>query len=718
MGGMYCLSVVELPIPPNEPAMQSPTDLSEHRMTESARLWSRRLSAAVLVGVLAGLGAAMLEWIIEEGSSLLVGRFTHVSGPDVIHFDWRVLLLPAVGCLVAGLIVQLFAGDEKGHGVDQLTRAFHQRLGRMKFRNPSIKTAATGLVISCGGSVGPEGPIAAMGSAIGATVAKYARFSPRETRILLLAGCAAGIGAIFRCPLGGALFATGIIYREPEFESNAIVSSFVASVIGYSTYVSIWGADHALLASVDGLTYDSPTYLFWYAILGPLCGLAAILFSISLRFVENWAVPRSGLPRWATAALGGLVTGGLACLLPQIMDGRHGFLEHAINGSIFTDAGRSWAMWTGLLVLMILAKIFATAATVGSGAPGGVLGPSVFIGGIIGAALGAFGMAMFPESFSEPLRESLIPVGMAGVLAATMRTPLAAIVMVAEMTGSHGLIAPLMLVCVSSYVIGRRWGLNHEQVPTAAHSPVHAADPVLHLLDTVKVGSIMQKDWPMVAGPDQPLDELVSKAEPGTRPVVAVIRDEQLIGLITASDLGAILASPELPPFLVAEDAMTTKLSTLYPDDSLYDTLDLFDRTAYEVLPVVSRGRDRRWLGMLSRAQVASILRTEMERVSRAVAKEHAGLRALQTDVRVEQLLMTMPQEDVKVQRLFVPIDVVGKTLRECQFRSRYNADVIAIEERDGSIKCPPPIDIPLKTEHRLLAVVHKKLESQETRID
>jgi len=390
------------------------------------------------------------------------------------------------------------------------------------------------------------------------------------------------------------------------------------------------------------------------------------------------------------------------------MDGRYGFLENALNGSLFADGGRSWALWAGLLTLLVLAKIIATAATVGSGAPGGVLGPSVFIGGAIGAALGALGMALFPDSFGEPLRQSLIPVGMAGVLAATMRTPLAAIVIVAEMTGSHGLIAPLMLVCVTSYVIGRHWGLNHEQVPTAADSPVHAADPVLHLLDSVKVGSIMQTDWPLVVPPDKPLSEIVSQTEPGTRPVVAVVEDGRLIGLITASDLGAILASPGLPEFLVAEDAMTTKLVTIYPDEALYAALDVFDQTEHEVLPVVSRGRDQNWMGMLSRAQVALSLRSAMERVGRAVTREHAGLKTLQTDVRVEQLLMTMPAQDVKIQRLFVPIDAVGKTLSECGFRRRYNADVIAIEERDGSIQCPPPIDVALKTEQRLLAVVHR----------
>ncbi|GAB4188044.1 MAG: hypothetical protein Kow00105_02760 [Phycisphaeraceae bacterium] len=158
---------------------------------------------------------------------------------------------------------------------------------------------------------------------------------------------------------------------------------------------------------------------------------------------------------------------------------------------------------------------------------------------------------------------------------------------------------------------------------------------------------------------------------------------------------------------------MTTQLVTLDPELSLYDALEEFDRVEHEVLPVVDRHQV--WHGMLSRSQVASTLRSAMEQVSRDVAREHAGLKALQTDVRVEQLLLTVPSRHVRIQRLFVPIDAIGKTLKESRFRNRYHADVIAIEEPDGSLLCPPPIDTPLKTEHRLLVVVQEPETPENT---
>jgi CIC family chloride channel protein len=399
---------------------------------------------------MAGAAAALLDWAIHFGSNRLVGEFAHFGTAEFFHFEWAILLLPAIGGLVAGLLVFLGAPRSTGHGVDVLTRAFHRHLGHLPLRGPAVKGSGTAIVISAGGSAGPEGPIAALGAALGATIARFFPLTAQERRILLIAGCAAGIGAIFRCPLGGALFATSILYSEPEFESDAIVPSFVASVLGYSTFMTIRGFEGPMFERIELLPFASPSHLPWYAILGLLCGLTSILFFVCLRTVERGIVPRSRLPRWFLPALGGLGTGAIACLLPQVMDGRYEFIKSAIDGNLFEPGGpiQSGTAWAALFFgLVVIAKCVATALTVGSGAPGGVLGPSVFIGGAVGACLGAIGHAMFPDAFPDELRRALIPVGMAGVLAATMRIPLAAIVMSMEMTGSFGLIAPLMLAC-------------------------------------------------------------------------------------------------------------------------------------------------------------------------------------------------------------------------------------------------------------------------------
>jgi CIC family chloride channel protein len=418
------------------------------------------------------------------------------------------------------------------------------------------------------------------------------------------------------------------------------------------------------------------------------------------------------LPRWFLPALGGLGTGAIACLLPQVMDGRYEFIKSAIDGNLFEPGGaiQSGTAWAALFFgLVVIAKCVATALTVGSGAPGGVLGPSVFIGGAVGACLGAIGHAMFPDAFPDELRRALIPVGMAGVLAATMRIPLAAIVMSMEMTGSFGLIAPLMLACVVSYVIGRRWGLNDQQVRTAADSPTHAADPIVHLLESWRVGQLMQTPWPMTVAPGASLEEIIAKVEPGTRPLVAVAENEDLKGVISGTDLGVVMSTGEAARLLIASDIMTTKLITLDKQADVYTALTTFTRVEHEVLPVMSHGRGGQWVGMLARRRVVDRLHEELEHSHAAAFEEHLSLRAIKEDMKLDQLVMRVPGEHSDIQRLFVPIDAIGKSLRECDFRRKYNIQVIAIEESDGTYECPPDPDRPLTTKERLLVVVWTK---------
>ncbi len=526
---------------------------------------------------------------------------------------------------------------------------------------------------------------------------------------MLVAGCAAGVGAIFRCPLGGALFAAGILYREPEFESDAIVPAFVASVLGYSTFMLFSETGERMLLGVDALRFDSPWQLLPYAVLGPLCGLVSIFFSICLRTVEDRIIPRSRMPRWLAPLIGGLITGGLACVLPQVMDGQYHFIQSIMDWpEKFQAASTNWWWWAGLFASVTLIKCIATAATVGSGAPGGVLGPSVFIGGTTGAFLGALIEAAYPGTFPESLRVALIPVGMGGVLAAGMRTPLAAIVMVMEMTGSYGLIVPLMLVCVSSYVVGRRWGLNHEQVRSASESPAHIGDAVVHILESLRVEQLMDREWDATAAPDETLGELVKRIQPGTRPVFAVVSDERLVGLISLPDIHRMMDEPGLADAVIAADLMTERLAVVCPDDDLYHALETFRRENHHVLPVVDRETDQ-WLGMLTRETVYETVRHDIEETQKLMLREHTGLRPIGQEGQLQQLVMGVaPTKTDLVQRLLVPLQAVGKSLREADFRRNFKAQVIAIEQPDGTLVCPPPLDEPLRTDQRLLAIVSR----------
>jgi CIC family chloride channel protein len=648
-----------------------------------------------------------MEWGLDVGMELLVSRVTPHGGMHLLQFHVGLLILPMIGGLISGIAVRWLCPQSTGQGTDLLTRAFHREHGELPLRGPAVKAAAAVVVISCGGSAGPEGPIAGLGAALGATTARLFHVPPRQRRILLLAGCAAGVGAIFRCPLGGALFAASIPYCDSDYEAEAIVPSLVASVVGYCVFMGVWGHGEPLLHQAYSLRFGSLLELVPFTVLGLVCGLTAMLFGICFRGVERIADRARPAWRWLTPGIGGVATGVVACLLPQVMDGRYRFIQEVMDGTLLAGGSQGWLSWACLLAMVVFAKCLATSLTVGSGAAGGVLGPSLFIGGAAGAMVGAGFQALLPGVFPEPLRQALIPVGMGGVLAATMRTPLAAIVMVAEMTASYGLIVPLMLVCATSYVLGRRWGLNRFQVPTAAQSPAHSADAVVHLLENSRVGDFLDNDPRWSLPPDAGLDQIVARIEPGQQPSFAVIQDGRLLGAISLPDLGRVIANPFLSRIVVAHDMMTPDPPCLNPDNDLYYAVEVFRRTGLDVLPVVARHSPQAWLGMLTRRRVFEVIRQQVEISKRYIVEEHAGLLAIEQEARLESLLMLAASSPAAgLQQLMVPIEVAGRSLRQSQFGTRYAVQVLAIREPDGTLQCPPDLDRPLHADLRLLAVV------------
>lgn len=684
-------------------------------LTRRVPRWGRFLILGALAGIAGGAAAAGFEWALIHGSQFLVGRFTHLGSSGVLSFHWGVLLLPALGGLVSGIAIRLLCPTALGHGTDVLVRAFHHDLGRLPLKGPLVKAAAAVWVIACGGSAGPEGPIAALGASIGSTLGRVFGVTPRERRVLLIAGCGAGIGAIFQCPLGGALFAASVLYREPEFESEAIVPAVVSSVLGYSTFMLFGGYGEHMLHGATKLAFTSPVELVPYTLLGLLCGGVSIFFSYCLSTVEGRLLPWSRVPRWIAPAIGGLATGGLACLLPQVMDGQYRFVQNAMTSPataqpFFGDPGAvNWWWWAAMFAAVALAKCVATALTVGSGASGGVLGPSVFIGGTVGACLGALCEAAYPGTVPEGLRAALIPVGMGGVLAASMRTPLAAIVMITEMTGSYGLIVPLMLVCISAYVVGRPWGLNHEQVHGSAESPAHAGDAVVHMLESWRVGQLMEPDWSPVVAPETPLAELLKQAQYGSRPVFAVVRDGELLGLISTADILRSTDEPPLGDVIIAMDLMSEPPATVGPDESVYEVLSRFHHGHHYAVPVVSSRPTRRWVGMLTRERVFKEVRRQVEEMERSVVREHHGLVAIEREGQLHELLTGLaPAREHEIQRLLVPLQAIGKSIRDADFRNEFGVQVIAVEQPDGSLQCPPDIDTPLSTNQRLVALVRR----------
>jgi CIC family chloride channel protein len=659
--------------------------------------WTRALALAGLVGWLGGLAALALAGALNAAVPILIGAFVHPETPGMLGLRLEILLLPAAGALVSGLVVRAVLGSFGGQGTDQLVHAFHHENGRLGLTGPALKAAASVGVISTGGSAGPEGPIAALGAALGSTVARALGLEPREVRVLLVAGCAAGVGAVFGCPLGGALFATSVLYRQLAFEAPALVSAFVASAIGYATFASLWGADARVLAHTETLAFVNAAELPAFVLLGLVCGAVAILYGLCLRGAER-GFAALWLPAWAKPAAGGLVTGAVACLAPQVTDGRFRTVQAVFDGSFFAAApDADWLRFAGLLTLVVVAKCAATGATVGSGSAGGVLGPSVAIGGLVGGAVGALLTALVPDLVPEPLRRALVPVGMASVLAAAMRIPIAAMAMAMEMTGSFGLIVPLMLATMTAYLVGQRFGIVASQLPSPAESPAHAGDVVVALLERYRVADVMDRAWPHRALPSTPLGAILASLPTGVRPVVPVLAGNRVVGIVSVAELRHVLDGPEVPAVVIAADLVAGPAPCLEAGDSLYDAVALFQRRNLEALPVVEDRRSGRFVGMLTRSAVYDTLKGHLERMRESLLREHAGIAAIEEQSELVHLLGAMSSvETGSVERVPVGPELAGRSLREIDYRRTRGAEVLAIQTRERRFLCPPDPARPL----------------------
>jgi CIC family chloride channel protein len=663
---------------------------------------ARLITLSIAAGIAAGVAASALAAGLHAGTSLLVGRYIELGSAEILRFDPMLLVLPALGGLISGLVVQRLAGLPVQQGTDQMVLAFHRHDGVLPLRGPAIRAAAATGVISFGGSAGPEGPIAGLGAAIGSSVGALLRLTPRERRALLIAGCAAGVGAIFHCPLGGALFASSVLYRRPEFEGSALVPAFVASASGYATFGAISGGGTYLFRDAHELVLASALETPLYVLLGIACGGVAALFGASYRRVEAFFAAQRRIPSWLRPALGGLATGAIACALPQVMDSEYRMIQHTLTGEWFAGAERSALAWAALLAAIVVAKCVATSFTVGSGGAGGVLGPSLFLGGAVGATFGSLLQGVAPDFAGEPLRQALIPVGMAGVLAASMRTPIAAMVMVVEMTGSFGLIVPLMLVVVTAYGVGRRWGLVTEQLASPADSPTHAGDMLVSLLERVRVEDAARSVWPAVVERATPLARIVAALPSGQPPTAIVVEQGRVAGVISFAELRHVVDETELLPIAIAADLMTTRFESIAPDETLYGALAVFERTAADVLPVV--GERRELLGVLTRGGVHELVAQRLAAVREDLLKEHRGLAAIDEHGQLAQLLSGLPATSAgQIERVPVAAEWIGRSLREIVFRSARGATVLAVHTADKRFLCPPDANRALAEGDRLV---------------
>ncbi len=466
---------------------------------------------------------------------------------------------------------------------DAFIDAFHNKQGIIRTRVPFIKGIASIITLSTGGSAGREGPIAQIGAGIGSWLGRALKLNIRERRLMLLAGCAGGLGAIFRAPLGGALTAVEVLYRE-DFESEGIILCIISSSVSYSLFTMIFG--HEPIFQIPSIGFTDTRELLLYAILGAVCVpfgyvYVKVFYGLRDRLFRKIRIKRALVP-----AIGGLMVGVVGLWQPQVLSGGYGVIQEALMGNLPVT----------LMFTLAALKIAATSFTISSGGSGGVFGPSLFIGAMLGGAVGQVSHTLFPGVITSSGAFAL--VGMGAFFAGVAKAPLGALLMVCEMTGGYKLIVPLMFTSVLAILLSQRWSLYEKQVFNKFHSPVHMSDRIMNVLQDISVKDTYDPDISMVILPEDMTLAQLKRLMKTTRESFFPVVDERfhLRGTISLPHVREIIFDEWVTDLIVVSDLMLPPVS-VGMEDSLSDALGKFLESGYDQVPIQDDKREI--LGML-----------------------------------------------------------------------------------------------------------------------
>lgn len=570
------------------------------RPAERSRLFSndlaRLLFLCAVVGVGAGLGAIAFYWCLEAVTHFTMERIAgyHPTTPGgearlfpEVHTPfnpWLLFLLPPLGALVSGILVDRLAPNAAGGGTEVAIDSYHRMGGPIPVRVPLVKMVASAMLIGTGGSGGREGPIAQVGSGFGSILATWLKLSASERRTLMAAGMAAGIGSIFHAPLAGAIFAAEILYRGMDFEHEVLVPAFIASIVSYTVFCTKFGWNPVFLT--PDFVFHEPAQLFPYAVLAVVVGLGAILF-IKMYGWTHHTFEGLKMPRFLKPALGAVGVGCFAFFLPEAMGSGYGVIQDSLHGLLSPY----------LLLAVAFGKMITCSLSIATGGSGGKFGPSVVVGGALGGAVGALAVRWLPAMHIDA--GAFVMVGMAGFFAAVANVPISTIIMVSEMTGNYHLLVPSMLVCILAYLISRGYTIYPEQLQSRLEAPSKMGNMLSAVLrkltvrqslaignGTVSVDGMSEIGRTLAeaaAGAPSParrqlvsvpesmslsvMIRLLADADQTTFPVVNP--EGKLIGVVDWEDVRRVLADEDTIADLIVARDMARRPTTLNLDDNL-----------------------------------------------------------------------------------------------------------------------------------------------------
>ena len=579
------------------------------RLSVRVREWDylrKWLVLGALIGLVAGVAAIVFIQALEYSSKLLleglggyepplpVGEGNRLAAGEFAR-PWAIPLVVGLGGLISGILVFRFAPEAEGHGTDAAIAAIHHNPRAMRARVTLIKLVSSAATIGSGGSAGREGPTAQISAGFGSMLARRLDLSPQDARIAVTVGVGAGIGAIFRAPLGGAVLGSEILYRD-DLEPDALLPSLVASIVGFSVFGAAEGFT-PIFGTLHTPQFDHPVQLIYYAVLGVAAGLVARVYARGFYGTVALARRVPG-PAMLKPAIAGVLVGLIGLAFPESLATGYGWLQRGMN-----DGLPDVALWVILLLPFI--KIATTSLSIGSGGSGGIFGPGMVVGGFVGLGVWrvlhdiAPGMPDVPAPF--------IVVGMIACFGSVAHAPLGLMLMVAEMTGSLALLPPAMIAIGLAAVVVRDDSIYESQLRSRADAPGHRARFGLPLLGSTPAREVMRPPRLLIPAAARLSDarDALRAASATSAPVVDGTHYQGVVALDgdVEHDQAALVTA-----------ATDTTHPTVSADASLDSALDAMVSAGVGSLPVLERDRV---VGVIAMTEVIGGYQTALRRALR-----------------------------------------------------------------------------------------------------
>ncbi len=669
---------------------------------------TRLLLAAAVVGAVAGYGAVGFRLLIGLVQRVLWGDGADLLAGAALRGPLLIVAIPALGGAVVAFLVSRFANEARGHGVPEVMEAVARRGGRIRPRVAIVKALASSLTIGSGGSVGREGPIVQIGSAIGSTLGQLLELRPSQVQTLLGCGAAAGIAATFNAPIAGALFALELLLANFAMELFApiVVSSVLATIISRYHFGDISAFE------IPAYEMVSAWEVLPYLGLGVVVGLVGSLFVRMIYLAEDLA-ERVPLPVPVKGLASGAAVGTLALFSPFVLGNGYETIEGILNLEVggtghdmihgVLETGGVFGSVSLALVLMIVAKLVATSLTLGGGGSGGVFSPSLFIGCVTGYLFGLGLQAVAPGAVGPPSAYAV--VAMSGMVAGTTLAPITAVVILFELTGDYAIILPLMLTSIVASLVAR--AIREESIYTLKliRRGVRVSAGVEEsAMRTLRVQDVMRTDADPLSA-SAPFDAIVGQLLSGGRSSAYIVDDGgRYAGSVRLRDVAPVLGDPpDVKRVLIAADLADPTVRPVAADAALTDAMEELWSVGLDEMPVADA--DDRLVGYITHRDVVGAYNREV------LHKQHLMARIVSRDAGEERTDFVELPEDYAIDQVEVPPTLDGASLADADLRRRHGINVLEVKttEEGGRVRrLPPTVGRPLVA-GELLVVVGKR---------